>query len=259
VVAVRSFDGGSAHANHLLTLADGSEVVLRRWARPGWELTDADYDARREASVLALLAPAGVAAPRLLAADVDGAVCDVPALLVTRVHGEPPRGLPDVAQLAGALAAIHAVPGAREAIPPYRPYVRSWEPPPQVRGRRVWERAFEEMRAESRSPSSAPACLIHRDYHPANTLWTGGRLTAVVDWTNASYGPPEVDVGHMRWNLAVDHGPDAADAFLAAWRSQTGASYDHWWDVRTAADLLCDPVEPDLLERIEAHVERALG
>lgn len=255
---MRALGGGSANANHVLTLADGGEVVLRRWARPGWELTDADYDARREASVLELLARASVAAPRLLAADVDGDFCDVPALLLSRVPGEPPRGLPDVEQLAAALAAIHAVPDARDAVPPYRPYVRSWEPPPAVRGRRVWERAFEALRSESRSPSSAPACLIHRDYHPGNTLWADGRLTAVVDWTNASYGPPEVDVGHMRWNLAVDHGSGAADAFLAAWCAQTGAPYDRWWDVRTAADLLCDPVAPDLLERLERHVVRAL-
>lgn len=256
---MRALGGGSATANHVLTLADGSEVVLRRWARPGWELTDADYNARREARVLELLARAGVAAPRLLDADVDGDSCDVPALVVTRVPGEPPRGLPDVEQLAAALVAIHAVADARAAVPPYRPYVRSWEPPPSVRGRRVWQRAFEALRSDTRSPQSAPACLIHRDYHPGNTLWAGDRLTGVVDWTNASYGPPEVDVGHMRWNLAVDHGPEPADAFLAAWRSQTGASYDHWWDMRTAADLLCDPVAADLLERLERHVERALG
>ncbi len=81
----------------------------------------------------------------------------------------------------------------------------------------------------------------------------------MVDWTNASYGPPEVDVGHMRWNLAVDHGAEAADAFLAAWQRVSGRDYDRWWDVRTAADLLCGDVEPDLLERLERHVERALG
>lgn len=52
--------------------------------------------------------------------------------------------------------------------------------------------------------------LIHRDYHPENTLCWAGRLTGVVDWTQASYGPPALDVAHMRWNLAADHGRKVA-------------------------------------------------
>ena len=43
-------------ANHLLVLADGRELVLRRWARPGWELDDPDLTAAREALVLERLA-----------------------------------------------------------------------------------------------------------------------------------------------------------------------------------------------------------
>jgi hypothetical protein len=58
VVAARPLAGGGLHAVHALDVRAGGElhrVVLRRWARPGWEATDAEFDARREIAVLDLL------------------------------------------------------------------------------------------------------------------------------------------------------------------------------------------------------------
>ncbi len=56
-------------------------LVLRRWARPGWELDEPDETPEREATVLELLAPVPVPTPRPINLDSDGSVCDVPALL----------------------------------------------------------------------------------------------------------------------------------------------------------------------------------
>ena len=70
-------------ANHLLIFADGRELVLRRWARPGWEDDDPDLTAAREALVLSRVAGTEVPAPELVAVDADAAACDVPALLIT--------------------------------------------------------------------------------------------------------------------------------------------------------------------------------
>ncbi len=86
-------------------------------------------------------------------------------------------------------------------------------------GSRTWARAVAAVRE---APPPAVPTLIHRDYHPENTLWSRGRLTGVVDWTQASWGPPELDVAHMRWNLAADHGQQVADEFLACYRAITG-------------------------------------
>jgi aminoglycoside phosphotransferase (APT) family kinase protein len=73
-------------ANHAVTVADRHDrqhrLVLRRWARPGWDLDDPDYTAQREATILELLAPTAVPAPEVVAADPDGTACDVPALLL---------------------------------------------------------------------------------------------------------------------------------------------------------------------------------
>src|SRR6266498_2936283 len=87
VASLRRLTEGGWHANHALTVIDRSgrahRLVLRRWARLGWEQEDRDFTAEREAAVLELLAESPVPAPRIVAADPEGAVCDVPTLLTT--------------------------------------------------------------------------------------------------------------------------------------------------------------------------------
>ena len=168
-------------------LGDGRELVLRRWARPGWEVDDPDLTAAREALVLERLADTPVPAPELVAADPDAAACDVPALLITRVPGRArSTGARRSGRSSAALAEIHAVDPA--GIPPYRRY---HEPdrlavPPWAGDREVWERAIALAHAP---PPELPERFIHRDFHPGNTLWEGAELTGVVDWTTGSRGP----------------------------------------------------------------------
>jgi aminoglycoside phosphotransferase (APT) family kinase protein len=267
VVSVRRLTAGGWLANHALTVLDGRgathRLILRRWARPGWEVDDPDFTAAREAAVLALLADANVPSPRLVAADPEGRACDVPALLLTRLPGGPPD-LPDdmeafLTQLAEALPPIHAI-DADGRVPPYRTYhdhgaasPPEWSPNPAL-----WERA---LAIAAEPPPPGHRCLIHRDYHPENTLWRRERLTGIVDWTAASFGPAAVDVGHMRWNLAVTYGLDAADTFLELAEHGDDQPY---WDLVTALDMACviDPADPwpafDL-QRLERYVESVLA
>jgi aminoglycoside phosphotransferase (APT) family kinase protein len=261
-------------ANHAVDVAAGDgtvhRLVLRRWARPGWDEEDPDFTAAREAAVLELLAPTPVPAPALVAADPDAEICDVPALLETRLPGGPPDlgGDPGplVEGLAAALPPIHAVavPGAGSG--PVRPYHRFHEPeglvPPAWSARPdLWARAFAV--AAGPPPAGRP-CFIHRDYHPANTLWTGGRLTGVVDWVGGSWGPPSVDLGHMRVNLAWDLDLAVADRFLAAHRALTGFDHHPYWDVACAVDVVPelrsdDPPPDPTLQRMEELVAAALA
>jgi aminoglycoside phosphotransferase (APT) family kinase protein len=94
IVSVRPL-ASSWLANHAVTVADRHDrrhrLVLRRWARPGWDLDDPDYTAQREATILKLLGPSTVPAPEVAAADPDGTTCDVPALLLTRLPAMPQR------------------------------------------------------------------------------------------------------------------------------------------------------------------------
>src|SRR5215218_2248171 len=189
-----------------------------RWRRPGWPTTPSTWPTRpgRSTGWCCGAGPGRAGrmriptspAPALVAADPDAAVCDVPTLLLARLPGAPPdlAGDPSrlVAGLAAALPPIHAVAGPGP-VPLHR---RFYDPeqlvPPAWSDRpALWERAFA---VAAGPPPDDRACFIHRDYHPGNTLWTGGRLTGVVDWIGGSRGPPSVDLGHMRVNLAADLG-----------------------------------------------------
>jgi hypothetical protein len=213
----------------------GTERLVPRYA-------DSEFSPEREIAALALLAGCEVPTPSLVAADPAGAYCDAPALLITRLVGHPPRPAPDdlpeyLIQLAAALLAIHARGGA-STMPPYVPYNRldQRRPPRHALRPQLWERAFEV--AAGPAPE-APYRFIHRDYHPDNTLWSYGRLTGIVDWSDASYGPVAVDIAHMRLNLALRYGPPAAERFVAAFDQVSGGYRHHpYWDVRCLLDLL---------------------
>ncbi len=251
VTGVRSLPSGSV-ANHVLTLDAGPDLLLRRWARPGWRVADPDLSPSREALVLGRLADGPVPVPAVVAADPEGERCDVPALLLTLLPGRPPQGPPDLDQLLRALAAVHAV--DPEGVPPFRRYrdparltVPEW-----AGERGVWEIAIAVAR---RAAPDLPVRLIHRDPHPANTLWHERRLTGIVDWTTGSAGPAAVDIAHLRVNLALLHGIAASGAVLPH------PDRDPYWDVAIAVDFAPSLTDPTPLEvaRVEAHVQSALG
>jgi aminoglycoside phosphotransferase (APT) family kinase protein len=264
-----------SHANHLLRIETGGggaqvEVVLRRWARPNWQDDDPGMSAEQEVATYGLLARSTVPAPSLLAADAGARECDVPALLLTRAPGErmtDPLDMPSfLAQLAQVLPAVHGVDPeqAARSVPPYRPYYDRSQllPPSWTRQPSLWERAIE---LGTGSDPGGPPVFIHRDYHQGNTLWSAGGLSAIVDWTSASLGPAAVDLAHMRVNLAMSFGLEAADAFFAKYRTATGGSFtlDPYWDLRAAVDLVPElpfPGQPsDELGRVEDFIARALA
>lgn len=276
VVSARRLPLGGWHVNHALDVVDAGDrthrLVLRRWARPGWEHDDPDYTVEREARVLDLLRSTRVPAPAVVAADPAGVHCDVPAILLTRLPGHPPRRSDTDAdgfcrELAEALARIHGVDRAAEdRLDPYRLYYdrRYATPAPWMPSSPVWRQATAAVR---QPPPATAMTLIHRDYHPENTLWSRRRLTGVVDWTQASWGPPALDLGHMRWNLVADHGQDVADRFLACYRATTGAALDGqpYWDLASLFDLLLldgedsGDITPDDLQRFEHYAATALS
>lgn len=239
------------------------ELVLRRFVRADWLADEPDL-AEREAEALDLLEPTPVAAPVLVAVDVDGRECDVPAVLMTRLRGRTtadPRELEArLRQLAEPLPVINAVAvPAGTRVRAYRPYsvdddlqVPEWTARPSM-----WERAI----AVHKGPRPvAPECLIHRDYHPGNVLWEGSAVSGVIDWANTSRGAAAADVGHCRLNL---HGEfdDAADRFLAAWWAVSGETgYDPYWDIVAGVGCL-PPNGPawDDATSLEDFVARAVA
>ncbi|MDQ1495439.1 MAG: hypothetical protein QOG69_1922 [Actinomycetota bacterium] len=237
LVSSRVLPGATSSSVLLLEFDDGSRRVLRLHTKDDWLAREPDI-ATREAIALQILAGTAVVAPALIAVDEAGEFCGRPAVLMSMLpgHADLSDASPERLRiLAEALAPLHRL-TAPAGLPVFAPYlaaaeriVPSWTSLPQV-----WWAAIEICAGPS---PSGPKSLIHRDYHPGNTLWSRGRLTGIVDWTQASIGPAAVDVGHMRWNLALDYGPDAAARFLAHAEAGPDQSY---WDVVTALDALPD-------------------
>jgi aminoglycoside phosphotransferase (APT) family kinase protein len=228
VTAVRRLRNAWAAAMHAVDVDDEQgrrhELVLRRWARH--DLPPDPGVVANEAAALRLLMAANTGAeprtpelrtPEFIAADAEGALADVPALLMTRLPGHDVLAPPDLDAyldgLVGALHAIHAVPVAPEVeLERYRPWgvENLTEPPPWTRHRSAWTHAIST--AHGPIPSYTTV-FCHRDYHPGNVLWHDGRVSGVVDWTHACRGPAAADVAHCRANLTLLFGLDVADDF----------------------------------------------
>ena len=222
-------------------------LVLRRYHDAERLASDPWYSPANEASALQLLEGTTVPAPRLIATDLEGAVFGVPTLLTTRLPGSvvtEPEDLDDyLTQMALVLPTIHAV-SAHGRVPEYEPYVRqgelvmpAWSSRPEL-----WEHVFA-MVVGPAPPTRE--CFIHRDFHPWNVLWVDGRLTGIVDWPTAAWGPPGIDLARMRLDL-TELGPDAAERFRRIHAAVTGEASDRhpFWDLLDAADFTLDAEPP---------------
>jgi aminoglycoside phosphotransferase (APT) family kinase protein len=230
---VRSLSFGITSELDLIE-AEGELFVLRRYK-------DADEVARHPDRVVeelhaleAASAVFGDFVPRPIAFDRTGIVAGDPALLMTYVGGRPVIHDLDAALLVEPLARLHHA-EADVRLPQYRHWfdldrVRTpaWTSSPAA-----W-RTLTDLVA---TPEPVvPVVFLHRDYHPGNLLWDGGRMSGIVDWVAACRGPAAADVAHTRCNLMLIDGSDAANRFLTEYK-KTDPSYDHhpWWD---AAELL---------------------
>lgn len=89
--------------------------------------------------------------------------------------------------------------------------------------------------------------FLHRDFQPGNVLFglppegpagaVGARITGVVDWAAASWGPADLDVAHCSTNLALLHGPAWGVRFTEVYQEVGGmlaAAADErlYWQVR---------------------------
>lgn len=76
-------------------------------------------------------------------------------------------------------------------------------------------------------PRPLPLVLLHGDFNPANFLYEGGRVTALIDWENSRIGDPREDLGWMMAmdamsNTSVLAHPVAKGGFLAYYNELTG-------------------------------------
>lgn len=273
VIGWRRLTGGITSSVHRLTVVQNgrrASFVLRRWV-PGEHDGYAAGAVASETAALTALERSEVPAPRLIGATTDAADAG-PAVLMTRVPGHVhlmPRDRDAwLRQMARTLARIHALDIAAKPFESWLDRSRL-SPPPDASRPDLWKEAFALV-AEDRRPTRT--CFIHRDYQHFNLLWSRERLTGVIDWVEASVGPPEIDVGHCRLNLAVLFSADLADRLRQMYEAEAGRKVDPWWDVhallsfgpawKTFLPFQIDgraPLDVDgMTSRVEDVIERTL-
>ncbi|MEV0123287.1 aminoglycoside phosphotransferase family protein [Streptomyces sp. NPDC050703] len=250
IVRADALHGGITAEMRRLTIGtrdgDTRALVLRTFVDPFY-VEHADDSLNREAGALTQLADTDVPAPELVAFDPTAAHCEYPSLLMTHLTGRTVldgEGLETrLHLLARQLVAIHA----RRLRPAERPpkYVTLTTADtvvtPQGADAAAWAAAIDVIRGP------APPYVgrfLHRDFQPGNVLFTepslGGaaaRITGVVDWAAASWGPADLDVAHCSTSLALLHGPEWGLRFPAAYEAAGGvlaatASDRLYWQVR---------------------------
>lgn len=228
VRTVRPLLGGVSNRTYMVRLAPStaypSEVVVR---------IVGDHDrAVREAGALKALASTDVPVLRLLAR--RNFRNDEWALVCTRVPGRPTARPQDPGWLdeyAKTLATIHRVPRRRNDLPVDPGAARPWldgEPPRELGPLHdsLWV-AIGHRRAEL---GPGPHVLVHGDFHAGNVHWVRGRISGVIDWEMAHWGPAAADVAYAYLDLVLAAGRPTADSFLDRYVIRLGmpAGFDAW-------------------------------
>ena len=257
--SIHSLDGSYNNFTHLLTVSSeaGStrKIIMRRY-NP--EKCGEGHDKHScEFRALQLLQAHGVPAPPPLLLDKDGSILGLPGIVTEFVDGSQiqplitaPRWGAMAATTARMLARIHQTPftEADKRVLMDDDVEVAWfimrgEIPDWMRadpdGEMVWKLVNEHW--GRRVPTEAR--FAHTDYCSGNILWQGDEISAVVDWEEAGYGDPAVDVAYCRMEYFLEGLPEAADVFLQVYQQETGWSLDNLplMELAASARVMTDP------------------
>ena len=221
VVAVEELRDGTGPWLLRLDGVGRMESVVLRTGAPGHSGLSGQFET--EVAALVVASEHGVAAPRLLAADVDGQATGTLAVLTTVVPGSsripvrPTTGR--LRALGAAAAALHAVPLAPRPGLPLRTRPIADMDFAALRRAHAPSQLFEaaELAVVRTADHCGETVLVHGDLWQGNTLWDGDTLTGIVDWDAAGAGHYAVDLGSLRCDAAVFFGQRAAAEVLTGW------------------------------------------
>ena len=208
--------GGKSNLTYRVDSPAGS-VVLRR--PPLGHVLPTAHDMKREATVMAALAPTDVPVPVVRHVCLDPGVLGQPFYVMERVEGhivtttfpDGYAGSPDDKRLVcegllDGLAALHAVEPASVGLEDFgRP--EGYLARQVARWGKQWEAtrlddltALDRLAADLAAavPTSPRSSIVHGDYRLDNTLLHPtevGRINAVLDWEMSTLGDPLADVG----------------------------------------------------------------
>jgi aminoglycoside phosphotransferase (APT) family kinase protein len=250
LLAIEPLPGSYSNYTHLVDArsADGSELrlVVRRYRVFG--SYDRGEKAHREFKTFALLQQHGIPCSPPLYLDPQGAVLGIPGIVTGYVPGtqipSPSDPVGWARALAVMLARIHAVPCDAatqsfllDADAEATWFLRAGAVPDYMAahpdGAAVWQQVHDL------SPNRQPVepALVHIDYWPGNVLWHQGQIVAIVDWEEAAYGDPAIDVAYCRMELCLSGMGPVADEFLATYEASVGQPVANlgFWELAAAA------------------------
>jgi aminoglycoside phosphotransferase (APT) family kinase protein len=259
LLKIELLPGSFSNHTHLIEvrLPNGNlyKLVVRRYKVFG------DYDrgekAHREFKAFELLNKHQVPAPEPLLLDEVGEILGSPGIVIQFLKGSlmmevPSDSIDWARKLAKALARIHSIHCGKEE----QKYLlkgneeATWflkhDTPPHYMqdypgGADLWHTLYElSTDFQADSPS-----LLHIDYWSGNILWHENEISAVLDWEEAAYGDPAVDVAYARMNMFLMGAPDAADEFLHVYQSELGRKLKNlgFWELAASVRPMVDPVD----------------
>jgi Ser/Thr protein kinase RdoA (MazF antagonist) len=245
VVHIHQLKGATSSKLYLLSDSNDSKAVIRFYTNEDWNRREPDL-AKHEAFSLQTAEKSSINTPSLFAYTYNKEITQFPVVLMSYLPGEVtlPKDETNewLKELAYLLADFHSSLSQNDFPWSYYPYnkIESISAPQWLINKSEFQVALHF--AKSYKPHSNLG-FIHRDFHPVNVMWEGGKSTGIVDWPNACYGPKEVDIGHCRLNLALLYGVEEADTFLSYYkkRSNIDITDQSYWDLITLFDCLPDP------------------
>jgi aminoglycoside phosphotransferase (APT) family kinase protein len=256
LLAVATLPGSYSNFTYLVDAhaADSSRfrVVVRRYEVFG--SYDRGEKARREFKTFELLQRHGIPAPRPLYLDAQGAMLGIPGIVTSYVPGSQVESPVDpvgwARALAAALARVHAVPcdeAAREFLLDANSeaswFLRSATAPDYMRAHPDGEAVWGAARDLWPGLCPVPPTLVHIDYWPGNILWQRGQIAAIVDWEEAAYGDPGIDVAYCRMEMVLSGVGHVADEFLHAYETARDRRVENlaFWELAAAARPMFSP------------------
>jgi aminoglycoside phosphotransferase (APT) family kinase protein len=237
-----------------------------------------DYDrgekAVREYRTLEHMAREGIPVPHPLLLDETGDLLGSPGIVTAFVPGlhidrpEDPESWAD--ELGKVLARLHAVridEATRgillDANAEVTWFIRGETVPDFMAAHPEGPRVWELVRTRYPGRVKVSPGPVHVDYWSGNILWDAGRISAVVDWEEAAWGDPEIDLAYLRMDMVLSGMGPAWEIVLAAYERALGRPAENvaFWELVAAGRPMFSPggwisVSP-AIERFKAFIDNA--
>ncbi|MFK7916734.1 MAG: phosphotransferase family protein [Ilumatobacter sp.] len=267
-VALEPLAGGSSAFVAVLVLESAAGVQRRVVFRQHTDRTGKEHNglvASKEFHLTQELAGEGLAVARPLALHGSEA-CDGPWLVSEWVEGTTHVAAHDLdsalLQMGDYLARLHHVKPDRLSAPG----IAQIEDPVEALPEHLLDdqigRSIKHVLSAGVERRPNPSVLLHGDFWPGNVMFESGRLVAVVDWEDAKWGDPLVDLACARVELACAYGAEASGRFTASYLASNLQLDEHdlpLWDIYVSSTALSAMHRWGLSPGIEAARRRTTG